>query len=326
MLEPTREPAKTFGQPARRPRHQDVATLAGQHLIDYGLRNRLRMQQRVHPAVFGGEAADERGAGEALGDEDGAHAGGVVARHQLGGQSLVEGDGGGLGGRVIDHVGGGGVAGLGGDGDDHAVVATQHGGQKLAGQPVVREGVDLELEAGLGLGAAEDGHAAAQAGVVDQHGGLAHGGADLGRGLSDGRRRGDIALVVAYRRWQLILRRLDVQNGHLDATATQQRRDLASDAVAPARQHDDLPVPVVAVGDAVVQGTTVHRSIDAPEHGQRGEDLDGLQKSGVLLGDISALGCVVGEEEQRDGLPGAEDGALEEFAEYISSEPCAMCD
>jgi hypothetical protein len=32
----------------------------------------------------------------------------------------------------------------------------------------------------------------------------------------------------------------------------------------------------------------------------------------------------VGEEEQRDGLPGAEDGALEEFAEYISSEPCAI--
>ena len=92
----------------------------------------------------------------------------------------MEGQRGGFGGRVVHHVGGGGVAALRGDGHDHAVVGGDQGGHELAREVVVREGVDFEEEAGLGFGAAEDGAAAADAGVVDEDGGCAEGGADGG--------------------------------------------------------------------------------------------------------------------------------------------------
>lgn len=97
----------------------------------------------------------------------------MVPRHQLHRQPLVERNRRSLGAGVIDDIGGGDVSRLRGNGDDHAVVAVDHVRQELARKPVVREGVDLELEAGLRLGAAEDGLAGADAGVVDEDGGLA---------------------------------------------------------------------------------------------------------------------------------------------------------
>lgn len=50
----------------------------------------------------------------------------------------------------------------------------------------MRERVDVEGEADVGLGGCEDGFAARAAGVVDQDGGGAEGGADRGCGGGDG--------------------------------------------------------------------------------------------------------------------------------------------
>lgn len=92
----------------------------------------------------------------------------------------MEGEGGGLGGGVVDHGGGDKVAGQRGDGDDHAVVAGDHGGEKLLCEEVVADGVDVEGEADVVLGGVEDGLAARAAGIVDQNGGVTEGGADGG--------------------------------------------------------------------------------------------------------------------------------------------------
>lgn len=97
----------------------------------------------------------------------------MIPRHQLRRQPLVERNGRGLGGGVIDHIRGGGVSRQRRNGGDHAVVAFDHVRQELARKPVVREGVDLELDAGVRLRAAEDGLVVADAGVVNENGGLA---------------------------------------------------------------------------------------------------------------------------------------------------------
>lgn len=94
-------------------------------------------------------------------------------RHQLRRQPLVERNRRSLGGGVVDHIGGGGISRQRGNGGHHAVVAFDHVRQELARQPVVREGVDLELDTGVCLRAAEDGLAAADASVVDKDSGLA---------------------------------------------------------------------------------------------------------------------------------------------------------
>lgn len=272
-----------------------MSTLPSQHLLHQRLGDRLRMQQRVKPRILGRQPTNQRRLRKALRDEHRAHTRRIVPRYQLGAQALVEGNRGGLGRGVIDHVGGSRVARLRGNGDDHAVVAADHVREELARQPVVGEGVDLELEASVGLAAAEDGAAAADAGVVDQDGGLAHGGADGGGGIGDGCRRGDVAFVEADCCGQEggVLRRLDVQDGHFDAAVAEQARDLPPDAVAAAGEDDHFTVPVVAVGDAVVEGAAVESRVDAPEDGERGEDVCELEQAGALLRELFALVGIV---------------------------------
>ena len=84
------------------------------------------------------EAVEESGAGVALCDEDGAHAGCVVQRRQLGGEPLVEGHGRGLGGAVVDHARSGDVCCYRCDGDDHPVIAGDHVWEERLDQRVVR--------------------------------------------------------------------------------------------------------------------------------------------------------------------------------------------
>ena len=179
-LKPQWKPPKINRKPPRRPRQHHSSTLPLQHHLHYILRHRLRLQHRIEPRILRCEVPDQRRAREPLRHEDRPHARRVVPRGQFRRETLMEGQRGGFGGRVVHHVGGGGVAALRGDGHDHAVVGCDQGGHELAREMVVREGVDFEEEAGLRLGAAEDGAAAADAGVVDEDGGRAEGGADGG--------------------------------------------------------------------------------------------------------------------------------------------------
>ena len=66
----------------------------------------------------------------------------------------MEGEGGGLAGAVVDEAGYGDVGGEGGDGQDQAVVGSDHGGEEGTGEAVVGEGVDGEeaREGGVGGG------------------------------------------------------------------------------------------------------------------------------------------------------------------------------
>jgi hypothetical protein len=63
----------------------------------------------------------------------------------------------------------------------------------------VREGVDFEGQVDVELGGLEDRFAAHDARIVDEHGGVAEGGADLGGGGCDGFGGGQVALEVADR-------------------------------------------------------------------------------------------------------------------------------
>lgn len=99
-----------------------------------------------------------------------------------------------LGRGVVDHVGGGEVRGEGGDCEDHAVVAADHGREELLGEEVVGEGVYVEGEADVFFGGVEDGFSAGAAGVVDEDGGVAEGAADGGGGGIDGVFGGEVAL------------------------------------------------------------------------------------------------------------------------------------
>lgn len=118
-------------------------------------------------------------------------------RDELGGESLVEGDGGGFGRGVVDHARGGQPACETGDGDDHAMVVLDHMWEELLGEVVVGEGVDLEGQVDVLLGAVEDCAAARDTRVVDEDGGVAERGADLSGGGFDRGGRGEIAVEVA---------------------------------------------------------------------------------------------------------------------------------
>ena len=210
MLEPQREPADALRHPPRRTGQQHMSALAAQHLLHDTLGDSLGLQQRPEPAVLGRQVRDEVRAGEALRDQDGAHARRVVARDKLGGEALVEGDCGRFGGGVVDHVGRDGVAGLRGDGDDHAVVCGDEVRQELLGQPVVGEGVDLEHAPGDFRGRAEDRLAGEEAGVVDENGRAAERSPDRGAGFCDRVWRRDVALEEAHAVWQCVGWRGDV--------------------------------------------------------------------------------------------------------------------
>lgn len=63
---------------------------------------------------------------------------------------------------------------------------------------VVREGVDVEGETQRGWRGGQDGGAEGDAGVVDEDGGVAVGGADGGSDGGDGGGGGDVAGVVVH--------------------------------------------------------------------------------------------------------------------------------
>lgn len=112
-------------------------------------------------------------------DDNSADLGGVVPRRQLGGDTLVQRQGTGLTRAVVDHVGDGQPGGVGGYGDDHAVVARDHVREERLGHPEGREGVDVKGEADVAGGRVEERLAAGDAGIVDDDGWVADLGADM---------------------------------------------------------------------------------------------------------------------------------------------------
>lgn len=173
-----------------------------QHRLHNLLGHGLRIQR------FAREALEERGACVSLAHEDGAHLGGIVLCEQLERKTLMEGNGGRFGGSIVDHGGRAEVAGQRGDGDDHAVVALNHGGEELLGEEVMREGIHVEGEADVVLAGLEDGFATSTAGIVDKDGGIAEGGTDGGCGGYNGGLGGEIALEVLHRGrgWEALVR------------------------------------------------------------------------------------------------------------------------
>lgn len=127
------------------------------------------------------------------------------------------------------------------------MVALGHGREELLCQPIVRQGVNLELQTGLGLGATEDGAAAADSSIVDQDCRFAHCPADGCGDLGDGCWRGDVAGVEAHGGREGVLWRFDIEDGDLDTAVSEEVRDLSANPVATAREHDDFPVPVILV-------------------------------------------------------------------------------
>lgn len=164
----------------RRLRQRHMLRLARKDRLDNLIRHRLRIQR------LAGKTLKQRRARVALAHEHGAHLGRLVVRDQLGGEAFVEGDGGGFGRGVVDHGGRDEVACQTGDGNDHAVVVLDHVREELMGEVVVGEGVDLEGQVDVFLGAVEDGAAARDAGIVDEDGWVAERGADFGGGRCDG--------------------------------------------------------------------------------------------------------------------------------------------
>lgn len=113
---------------------------------------------------------------------------------------------------------------------------------------------------------------------------------------------------------------VDVQDGDLDTAVAEQLGDLSAYPVAASRQHDHLAVPVKPVRDAIVQGPGVEPGVNTAEDGKEGEDLEDLEEPCVLEGDLVALRGVLGQQQDRERLPGAQKRALNPFPENIGSK------
>lgn len=92
----------------------------------------------------------------------------------------MESDSGGFGGAIGDKTGDGNEAGEGGDGDDGAVVGGGDGGEEFVCEAVVGEGIYGEEAGEEGVGGGEDCRGVGDAGVKDEDGGVAVGGAEGG--------------------------------------------------------------------------------------------------------------------------------------------------
>lgn len=194
-LEPMRE-SPQVSQHVSEPRHDELARVTAQDLVDDTLGNSVHLQRRHHKRRRVSVALEERGLGVPLVDNHRAHLGRVVQGSQLRAEPLVEAHRRRLSSSVIHHPRHGDERRDRRDGDDHAVVAGDQAGQELLGQDVVRDGVDVEGEADVLLGALEDGLSACDTGVEDEDGGVADGAADLSGDRGDGGRVGDVALEV----------------------------------------------------------------------------------------------------------------------------------
>ena len=172
-------------QDGAKAREDNLPAAAGENLGGDGLSDCLGLESWGEKAAIVLVAGKQRRLGVALIDHNGAHARSLVPRLELGRQALVEGQGGCLGGSIVDHVGHGHKRRVAGNSHDHAVVALDHGGDKLPGQDVVRNGVDVKGKAVVTFGGLEDGLTASDASVVDEDGGFAPFGTDLGGGRSD---------------------------------------------------------------------------------------------------------------------------------------------
>lgn len=257
MLHPIWQRAHIPRHQPRRLGHHDIPALALQDLIDKQLRHRLGVQVRVHKRVFRRQHIRQMRARETLRDHHGADGRRVVAHLDLGRERLVEREGRRLARAVVDHCRRVDVRRLRGYGHDHPVVVLDHAGQELAGQPVVREGVDFKCQSDIRFGRSEDRLPAQDPRVVHQHRRLAHLRPDLGRGLRDLVGGRDIALEELDVWVRAVFEGLDVEDCDFDAAKGQAHRDALPDPVAAARQDDELFAPVVRVARPVVEGAAV---------------------------------------------------------------------
>lgn len=198
-LQPKRpSPKMRHAQPLGRGRQNKLPTRATHDLQEDRLGHGLDLQERHHEPILLPVPRRHLRLHPIGRHAHGPHFRRVVARLQLGGEALVEGEGAGFGAGVVGHVGQGGVGGHRGDGDDHAVVGGDHGGQEFADEAEVGEEVDGEGIFDAFFGAFEDRLAGGYAGVVDEDCGGAEAGADLGCGLADGFGGGDVAVVEMH--------------------------------------------------------------------------------------------------------------------------------
>jgi hypothetical protein len=110
----------------------------------------------------------------------------------------VEGQRRGFRAGVVDHAAEGSEAGHRGSGDDVPVVGGDHAGDELFDHQEVGERVHFEDSADQGFRLVDDGPAAADAGVVEEDGGIAVGAADGGGEGFDAFGGGYVAFVEVY--------------------------------------------------------------------------------------------------------------------------------
>lgn len=257
---------------------------------------------------------------ETLRDDHGADGGCIVAHLDLRRERLVEGQRGGLARAVVDHCRRVDVRCLRGHRHDHPVVVLDHVGQKLAGQPVMRERVDFEGQTDIRLGRSEHCLPAQNTRVVNEHGRLAHLRADLGRYFSNLVGRRDVALEELDVGVRAVLERLDIEDGNFDAAQGQTHRDALPDPIAAARQQHELLAPVVRVARPIVERFAVEVVVEPPDEADGNEGLEGFEEAWAVVRDVAALGGVVGEEQEGEGERGREEGFFEDGADDVCCE------
>lgn len=114
---------------------------------------------------------------------------------------------------------------------------------------------------------------------------------------------------------------MNVQDGDLDAAVAEQLRDSSAYPVAATRQHNHLAIPVVPIRDAIVQGPGIEPGVNMAEDSEQGEELEDLKESRALGGELAALRGILGQQQERERLPGTQNCALNPFSEDIGSEP-----
>ena len=260
--------------------------------------------------------------GVTLVDNHGADSWCSVKSSQLGGKTLVERKSSSLRRSIVNHLWNSDIRCQRSDCDDHSVVSCNQVWKVFLSQKVVCNGVNIECESDILLRRIQNGLSTCNTSVQNENSWISNSLADLLSNSVNLSRAGNIALEVVDIRWSLESHRNHIQNNDLDAALSQELDNLASDSTSASGDHDDLLGPDVVVLDAIVKGLLVEVGINLADQAEIEEELDALEGFLVEDGEIRALLCEAGEEDEWESEGWVEEGVLDEWAKNFRGEAC----
>jgi hypothetical protein len=122
----------------------------------------------------------------------------------------------------------------------------------------------------------------------------------------------------------LISQVLDIEHGDLDALLGQQVHDNLANTIAATRDNDDLAAPDIGIAGPIVDDAVAEPRADLGRQAKRERRLQVLERRRILPGKRAALGCVLGEQQQRQRQGRVKRRELEEASDRVPSDTWAL--